>query len=106
MYSGNNSHVVNGSNGHPGHFNNRNPTSRRPLFYDHCKMSGHTIHKCYKIHGHPPSHRLYQSKRVVAFVPEEQDGMSWIEDLHGLTSYEKQYGPAISLATLNVEQYQ
>ena len=59
---------------------NRNLASRRPLSCDRCKMIGHTIQKCYKVHGYPPDHRLHKGKRVAASVTQDQDGASWIED--------------------------
>jgi len=32
----------------------KRPDNRRsPLFCDHCKKSGHTMEKCYKLHGYP-----------------------------------------------------
>jgi len=39
-------------------------------------------------------------------VTQEQDGASWIEELHGSNSSDKQHAPAVSLSTLNAEQYQ
>uniref|UniRef100_A0A803P4W1 Retrotransposon Copia-like N-terminal domain-containing protein n=1 Tax=Cannabis sativa TaxID=3483 RepID=A0A803P4W1_CANSA len=40
--------------------NNRsdNRSDTRPIC-SHCGVPGHTIAKCYKIHGYPPGHRLY-----------------------------------------------
>lgn len=36
-------------------------------FCDQCKMQGHTIQRCHKIHEYPPSHRLHnKGRRVVA----------------------------------------
>ena len=28
-------------------------TRRRSLFCTHCNMTGHTVDKCYKLHGYP-----------------------------------------------------
>lgn len=39
---------------------------KRQLFCDYCKMTGHTIQTCYKIHGYPPEHKLYKGRRVAA----------------------------------------
>lgn len=39
---------------------------RRQLYCDHCKMTGHTIQKCYKIHGYPPGHKFYKGRKVLA----------------------------------------
>jgi len=54
-----------------GENHNRSLASRRPLFCDHCKMSGHTVQKCYKTHGYPPGHRLYRGKRVAASMTQD-----------------------------------
>ena len=41
----------------------------RPLLYcEHCKMNGHTIHKCYKLHGYPSSSA---NRKIVAAVGEK-----------------------------------
>lgn len=37
---------------------NSNITTRRQQsFCDHCKISGHTVQRCYKLHGYPPGHK-------------------------------------------------
>lgn len=41
---------------------------RRQLYCDHCKMTGHTVNKCYKLHGYPPGHRLYKGRKVAAIA--------------------------------------
>jgi len=69
-------------------------------------MSGHTIQKCYKIYGYPPGHRLHKSRRVTASVTQDQDSISWLEDGHGSSSSDTQHVPAVSLPTLDAEQYQ
>ena len=49
-------------------------------------MIGHTIQKCYKIHGG-----------------------SWLEDIHSVNESHNSHSlqtPAMSLATLNAKQYQ
>ncbi|XP_074374775.1 uncharacterized protein LOC141715196 [Apium graveolens] len=43
--------------------NRKGPSSK--YFCDHCKMGGHTIDRCYKIHGYPPNFRGGQLKRFV-----------------------------------------
>ena len=94
----------NGSNGGNNHLANyRNPTSKRPLFCEHCKMTGHTIQRCYKIHSYPRGHRSYRGKKLAASVTQEQEGVSWLEDVHNSSSAQE---PALSLPTLNSEQYQ
>lgn len=47
--------------------------NRKQLFCDHCKMNGHTVHKCYKLHGFPPGHKFYKGKKVAANVTQSQD---------------------------------
>ncbi|GAB4848580.1 hypothetical protein Ancab_040146 [Ancistrocladus abbreviatus] len=37
-------------------------TKRSNLQCAHCKMTGHTMEKCYKLHGYPPGHKLYKGK--------------------------------------------
>ena len=43
---------------------------KRPYYYcDHCKIPGHSIQRCFKVHGYPPGHKLYnKNKRMVAAV--------------------------------------
>lgn len=38
------------------------------LFCDHCKISGHTIQRCYKIHGYPPGHKFHKPNGLTAHV--------------------------------------
>lgn len=40
---------------------------------DHCHIKGHTIDKCYKLHGYPPSHPRYNSNRKIANTAQVQD---------------------------------
>jgi len=56
----------------------RNIASRRPssFYCDHCKISGHTIQKCYKLHGLPTGHRLHKGRRVATSVTQDQDNAS------------------------------
>jgi len=44
---------------------------RQGLFREHCKMTGHTIQRCYKIHGYPPGHKLYKGRKVAAMAHTE-----------------------------------
>ena len=46
---------------------------RKQLFCDHCKMIGHTVKKCYKIHGYPPGHRLSRGRRMATSVQIADD---------------------------------
>ena len=84
----------------------RNMAVRKPLYCDHCKFTGHTIQKCYKLHGYPPGHRLYRGKRLAASVTQDQEGVSWLDDTHYNTSHQDSAKPALALPTLNSEQYQ
>jgi len=93
----------NPSNGNSNYPPPRGTAARRQLFCEHCKITGHTIQKCYKLHGYPPGHRLYRGKRVAASVTQEQDCVSWLEDTHCSTNNQ---APALALPTLNSEQYQ
>ena len=72
--SGNDSHSYNGNQSF------KNPAVRRQLFCDHCKLTGHTVQKCYKLHGYPPGHRLHKGKRMAASVTQDQEGVSWLEE--------------------------
>jgi len=98
-------HTVHGREGHQG-LSNKNLASRRLLFCDHCKMSGHIVQRCFKIHGYPPGHRLYRGRRLAASVTHDQDETSWVEGLPGAPSSESHFAPAVSLPTLNADQYQ
>ncbi|KAL2903176.1 Retrovirus-related Pol polyprotein from transposon RE1 [Bienertia sinuspersici] len=46
-------------------------------YYDHCKMSGHGIDRCYKLHGYPPSWNNNREKRFshLAQIKEEGEAM-------------------------------
>ena len=49
---------------------------KRQYFCDHCKIAGHTIQRCYKVHGYAPGHRLYKGKRMAAAVHNDQPGFN------------------------------
>ena len=34
----------------------------------HCNVSGHTVEKCYKLHGYPPGHKLYKGRVASLFA--------------------------------------
>ena len=76
------------------------------MFCNHCKILGYTIQRCYKLHGYPQVHRLYRGKRVAASVIQDQESGCWLEDVHTTTPSETQPSVALSLPTLNTEQYQ
>lgn len=54
---------------------------RRPSTYycEHCKMSGHSIHRCYKLHGYPPSKHLHSKRTATVALDSGQDSRS---DVH------------------------
>jgi len=109
--SGKNGGFYNNGSNTQGHDINRGNLSRgfapkRQFFCDHCKMSGHSIQKCYKIHGYPPGHKLYRGKKVTASVTQHQDGVSWLEEFPLDKQQQQQNVPAVALPTLNAEQYQ
>lgn len=37
-----------------------------PYFCTHCKISGHSNDRCFKLHGYPPNFKGFREKRVVA----------------------------------------
>jgi len=100
----NNSYNITDNSNYPynGGFH-KTTTSRRQFFCDHCKMTGHIVQRCYKIHGYPPGHKLHKVKRLAASVSQEQDGGSWLEESQYTTHNQD---PAMSLPTLSSKQYQ
>lgn len=46
----------------------RNEGRRYNLFCNYCKRSGHTIDKCYRLHGFPPSTKFRGGRRTAALV--------------------------------------
>ena len=46
----------------------QNFSQRNTFFCDHCKVSGHTIQRCYKLHGYPPH---FKDKKFAANVQSE-----------------------------------
>ena len=53
------------SKGYPRQIKYQNNGTRRTLFCDHCKNTGHAITKCYKLHGYP---NQIKGKRSTAFA--------------------------------------
>jgi len=41
---------------------------RKQMYCDYCKMAGHTVQKCYKIHGYPPEHKFSKGRKIAAAV--------------------------------------
>ena len=71
--TGNNSGNTNLSSISPYKNNARfeNQERRQSMYCEHCKMTGHTVQRCYKIHGYPPGHRFYKGKRVAPVAQTE-----------------------------------
>ncbi|KAL8108328.1 hypothetical protein AgCh_024692 [Apium graveolens] len=47
--------------------------SKKSLHCNYCKKPGHTIDKCYKIHGFPPDFKFTKTKRLAAQVVDTTD---------------------------------
>lgn len=41
------------------------------LFCDNCRMTGHTVESCYKIHGYQPRHKREMNKKFANLVQIE-----------------------------------
>ena len=50
------------------------PEGNNSFFY-HCKILGHTVQGCYKLHGYPPGHKLYGGKRMIAASISQEQGV-------------------------------
>uniref|UniRef100_A0A7C8Z3N9 Retrotransposon Copia-like N-terminal domain-containing protein n=1 Tax=Opuntia streptacantha TaxID=393608 RepID=A0A7C8Z3N9_OPUST len=108
-YMGNSSrNMTSNVGGYGGSYASRSLAPRRsssPFFCEHCKIPGHTVQKCYQLHGFPPGHKMHKGRRVAASVTQEQDSASWLEDVQGPGPTDSQHTPAVSLPTLDAEQY-
>ena len=76
-YHSKHSHNTNSANRYKGsssgginHLGNKNQNT---YFCDHCHMTGHTIDRCYKIHGYPSVHSKYNTSRKVANAAQTQE---------------------------------
>ena len=78
---------------------NRFPKKERP-FCTYCNYHGHTIEKCYKIHGNPPGYKQKQKPQTLAVnqVSAQVDHVDVVDQLNN------QVGNF--LQTLNTTQYQ
>ncbi|XP_057524494.1 uncharacterized protein LOC130804164 [Amaranthus tricolor] len=45
-----------------------NKRSNNTYYCDHCHMTGHTIDRCYKLHGYLNKHKYHNTKRIAAFA--------------------------------------
>ncbi|CAO2840774.1 unnamed protein product [Amaranthus hypochondriacus] len=68
---------------------------KRPsrYFCDHCKISGHSIERCFNVHGYPPSTK--NGKRLAALVHSNPDDISPSNEHTGLTP--SQFNTLVSL---------
>ena len=65
--------------------NQNNMGGKRPTYYyEHCKITGHSIERCFKIHGYPNKTRSNNNKRY-AIVAQDEGGA-------GDCSKENQFG--------------
>ena len=55
---------------------------KRPYYCDHCKVPGHSIQRCFNVHGYPPRHRLYNKNRRVAAAVQVDHTSSHAETSH------------------------
>lgn len=56
--------------GYPRNTKYQHNGNRRILFCDHCKANGHTINKCFKLHGYPSQNK---GRKVTAFACTDED---------------------------------
>ena len=79
----------------------RKPDSgrRSPLVCDHCKKTGHTVDKCYRLHGYPnrPANR---GRGGYGFTPGRKAYSTWTESADQAAS--ETHAPAVP--GLNAEQ--
>ena len=61
-------------------------------FCDHCKIPGHSIQRCFKIHGHPPGHRLHNKGRKIAATVQADAEAGYPENVLQQTSLINQAG--------------
>jgi hypothetical protein len=51
------------SSSRPQGFKSQYPRKERPLC-THCRLLGHTVEKCYKLHGYPPKYKFTKGKHT------------------------------------------
>ena len=49
-----------------------NHNGRRPYFCDHCKIAGHSISRCFKLHGYPNKGKPNPTKKYAALAQNEE----------------------------------
>lgn len=58
----------------------RNEGKKSNLFCNYCKKPGHSIEKCYRLHGFPPNNKYKGQRRTAALV--QTNGQEGITDCH------------------------
>ena len=53
-----------------GNKNNKNSKGEEKPTCNHCGMMGHTVDKCYKIHGYPPSFKPKGKNSLVVHLSQ------------------------------------
>lgn len=59
---------VNNGRGNPSSAAIVPPKKGNNYFCTNCKIPGHTVYRCFKIHGYPPNFKNFRDKKVVAAV--------------------------------------
>ena len=55
---------------------NHNKRPASSYYCSHCKVSGHSYERCFKVHGYPPGFKGFKDKRIVASVQSQQSPTS------------------------------
>ena len=67
---------------HGGRFD-KSEGRRSSLFCDHCKRPGHSIDKCYKIHGYPQQYKFKGGRKTVALArANDEENMLSASEFH------------------------
>ena len=81
---------------------NRNLRKDKP-FCTHCNFSGHTIDRCYKLHGYPPG---YKPKSRAPTMPVANTSIKQISDQTDAKKDSEDGSVGSFVKTLNTSQYQ
>ncbi|XP_075104151.1 uncharacterized protein LOC142178470 [Nicotiana tabacum] len=79
------------------HLESKKP--RQPIMCRYCKKPGHTIEKCYKLHGFPSDFKFTKNKRSTSYVQAEDTNSTPLTSFidkpspvnHGFTTEQYQY---------------
>ncbi|CAO2841739.1 unnamed protein product [Amaranthus hypochondriacus] len=53
---------------------NHSGNKKQNVYYcEHCRMAGHTIDRCYKIHGHPSTNSKHNNNKKIANAAQIQE---------------------------------